>query len=475
MSSIVVTDFVAASNAPPGTVIGLLYNKDASGNNIPSAFTLTSNPNNNFFISNNELCTAWTTPLAAGQYPISISAIGSQIAAANYTITVTGVMPTLPSLAISPDGSILTAGSGGSLTNSAGVWTFGTTAASGGYLILLNGASAKGGSALKLQVNNGGKIYATNKNNILYVWNGTSWVAIVPTAVTFNPATLSLLDTAVSGTVLAKVSVKMADGSVFAGTLTVSPPTIVGMSGTNVVLNRALTSADVGTATWTATATQNGTSVTGSLPVTIAAPAPPPPPPPPPLSTDGSILLQGSTGSLQTTDGTWTFEGTTNAIDLNGSRAANGSGNKLEVANGGKMYTVGTDSKWWVWTGASWTATGVDGSSPPPGSSSPPPPPPPPPPPGGAPTPTGITFVLPASIPDNSPVGTVLATATVAMSDGSVFKGTLSTNDTTGFFAVSGLNIVAARALTAADDGTHNTTVTATTTTGATASFELRM
>jgi hypothetical protein len=61
------------------------------------------------------------------------------------------------------------------------------------------------------------------------------------------------------------------------------------------------------------------------------------------------------------------------------------------------------------------------------------------------------------------------------MSDGSVFKGTLSTNDTTGFFAVSGLNIVTARALTAADDGTHNTTVTATTTSGATASFELRM
>ena len=47
------------------------------------------------------------------------------------------------------------------------------------------------------------------------------------------------------------------------------------------------------------------------------------------------------------------------------------------------------------------------------------------------------------------------------MSDGSQFAGTLTSSDTSGFFAISGLNIVTARALTSADDGTHSTTITA--------------
>jgi hypothetical protein len=57
--------------------------------------------------------------------------------------------------------------------------------------------------------------------------------------------------------------------------------------------------------------------------------------------------------------------------------------------------------------------------------------------------------------------GAVLATASVTMSDGSQFAGTLTTSDT-NFFAISGLNVVTARALTSTDDGTHTTTITAT-------------
>jgi hypothetical protein len=45
---------------------------------------------------------------------------------------------------------------------------------------LLNGAPAGGGSALELEVNNGGNVYALNKLNIWYVWKGTSWAAIAP-------------------------------------------------------------------------------------------------------------------------------------------------------------------------------------------------------------------------------------------------------------------------------------------------------
>jgi hypothetical protein len=46
------------------------------------------------------------------------------------------------------------------------------------------------------------------------------------------------------------------------------------------------------------------------------------------------------------------------------------------------------------------------------------------------------------------------------MSDGSQFKGTLTTSNT-NLFAISGLNIVTARALKAADDGAFSTVITA--------------
>jgi hypothetical protein len=78
------------------------------------------------------------------------------------------------------------------------------------------------------------------------------------------------------------------------------------------------------------------------------------------------------------------------------------------------------------------------------------------------PTPTAITLSpASATTPDNAAAGTVLTAATVTMSDGSQFAGTLTSSDTSGFFAISGLNIVTARALTSADDGAHSTTITA--------------
>jgi hypothetical protein len=79
----------------------------------------------------------------------------------------------------------------------------------------------------------------------------------------------------------------------------------------------------------------------------------------------------------------------------------------------------------------------------------------------GVATPTAITLSpVSAMIPDNAPGGTVIATASVTMSDGSQFKGTLTTSNT-DFFAISGSNIVTARAVTSADDGTQSTVITA--------------
>jgi hypothetical protein len=77
------------------------------------------------------------------------------------------------------------------------------------------------------------------------------------------------------------------------------------------------------------------------------------------------------------------------------------------------------------------------------------------------PTPTANAFTLASpTIPDNSPAGTLIATANVTMSDGSQFKGTLTTSNT-DICHISGLNIATARALTPADDGTHPTVITA--------------
>ena len=74
-----------------------------------------------------------------------------------------------------------------------------------------------------------------------------------------------------AGTVVSAVSVPMPDGSAFTGTLAASPSGTVTISGKNLVLARALTSADNGQYQWSAAATQNGVTVSGSIPVQVNA------------------------------------------------------------------------------------------------------------------------------------------------------------------------------------------------------------
>ena len=84
-------------------------------------------------------------------------------------------------------------------------------------------------------------------------------------------STASLSDNAAAGTTVAAVSVSMSDGSAFTGTLAASPSGTVAISGKNLVLARALTSADNGSQTWSVAATQNGVTVSGSIPVQVNA------------------------------------------------------------------------------------------------------------------------------------------------------------------------------------------------------------
>jgi hypothetical protein len=76
-------------------------------------------------------------------------------------------------------------------------------------------------------------------------------------------------------------------------------------------------------------------------------------------SADGSTLVVGSTGSLATSAGVWTFGSKTasggNQILLNGNPAGTGYGIELEVKNGGVMYTKNASADWYQWNGKSWT------------------------------------------------------------------------------------------------------------------------
>jgi hypothetical protein len=101
------------------------------------------------------------------------------------------------------------------------------------------------------------------------------------TAVPIVAIVAELPDNAAAGTTVAAVSVSMCNGSTFSGTLAASPTGTVAISGNNLVLARALTSADDGSHQWSVTATQNGVTVSGSIAVQVTAASPPPPPPSP--------------------------------------------------------------------------------------------------------------------------------------------------------------------------------------------------
>ncbi len=77
---------------------------------------------------------------------------------------------------LSPDGSIISGGTG-SLTAPSGVWTFGTpSSARGNWSILRNGAADNGAVGQKLEVSNGGQLYVFGVDNAWYLWAGSAWV-----------------------------------------------------------------------------------------------------------------------------------------------------------------------------------------------------------------------------------------------------------------------------------------------------------
>ena len=103
-----------------------------------------------------------------------ISSFASDMAIATLDNVALLPPPAPPPAPVSPDGTILTAGSNGSLATAAGTWTFGTTQPQPSrYEIFLNGSDVPGGGyAAEMEVNHGGQLYAYNSGGGLWgVWN----------------------------------------------------------------------------------------------------------------------------------------------------------------------------------------------------------------------------------------------------------------------------------------------------------------
>lgn len=122
--------------------------------------------------------------------------MNTRLVACSFLLTILAAL-TIPANATnSVDGSSLLPVTGGSLTTSAGNWTFGG-AGSGGNLVLLDGNNADGGSGTEMFVGNGGNLYVVDneKPGHWYEWNtsNSTWIhlyAVSPFPDSANGATM---------------------------------------------------------------------------------------------------------------------------------------------------------------------------------------------------------------------------------------------------------------------------------------------
>jgi hypothetical protein len=174
------------------------------------------------------------------------------------------------------------------------------------------------------------------------------------------------------------------------------------------------------------------------------------------VSSDGTVITppaiaaaaaQVSAGRwIVTTEGTWTFGTPANAsgdypLLLNGSPANGGMAALLEVLNG-KLYALTKSGEYWLRWKSAWLDAGATAPLQ-----------------GTVAQKVALAVKLP-KIPDNSPAGTVVATATVGMAPAVArFTGPLYSSNP--LFTAQGLNVVLARKVTPADDGMPTATITA--------------
>ena len=170
--------------------------------------------------------------------------------------------------------------------------------------------------------------------------------------------------------------------------------------------------------------------------------------PPAAAASDANASRPGAATAkgITTVEGVWTFGTPPDAsgdypVLLNGSNANGGFADRLQVTNG-NLYAKTKAGKFSVrWpAGASWVASAAPAE-------------------GTAATAVSLAVVLP-QILDNSPAGTLVATAAVTMTPaGATFTGPLVSSNP--LFTAQGADIVLSRAVTPADDGTPAAKITA--------------
>ena len=91
--------------------------------------------------------------------------------------------PPVTGSAVSPGGSAITVATGGSLTTPEGTWTFGAAVPGVGNALLLNGVQVDGGVGMKLDVANGGVLYAENDQYQWYSFSNGAWQQSPPPSI----------------------------------------------------------------------------------------------------------------------------------------------------------------------------------------------------------------------------------------------------------------------------------------------------
>jgi hypothetical protein len=157
------------SSTPLGTTVTTLQGVWSDGSSFTGSYTFVS-PNydaDTYSISGNDLIVAPNGP--------GIGSAGGSVE----RVTMEAVQ-----IALTADGVTSSAPTGAPLATSAGVWSWGPAQAGrqigggsfqGDYVLYLNGMQV--GSALLIEVANGGQLYANNSLFGWFVWNGTQFVS----------------------------------------------------------------------------------------------------------------------------------------------------------------------------------------------------------------------------------------------------------------------------------------------------------
>lgn len=176
--TITINNLTVSSNAPAGTVIGVLSTLNASGNAIPCTYILTKNSAGFFAISGDQLVTERSMPAAPGYYSVRIHATGTTtMFSGSATFAVDIVMALSPSPAPPPTPAAPT-----QITLSPPTFSVPDNSAAGTVLAAVS-VTMSDGSAFAGQLSAARSIITTSGNNVVLaraltpaddgVWSGT--------------------------------------------------------------------------------------------------------------------------------------------------------------------------------------------------------------------------------------------------------------------------------------------------------------